>query len=66
VTPGGFVLYETFTVGQITRGFGPTSPEHLLHPGELERAFAGWHIVFSEEQDEPSSMARLVAQKPGA
>jgi len=66
VRPGGFVLYETFTVGQITRGFGPTSPEHLLHPGELERAFADWHVVFSEEQDEPSSMARLVAQKPGA
>jgi len=66
VTPGGFVLYETFTVGQIARGFGPASPEHLLRPGELESAFADWRVLFSEEQDEPSSMARLVAQKPGA
>jgi SAM-dependent methyltransferase len=66
VKPGGFVLYETFTVGQIARGFGPTSPEHLLHPGELESAFADWRVLFSEEQIEPSSMARLVAQKPGA
>jgi SAM-dependent methyltransferase len=66
VKPGGFVLYETFTVGQIARGFGPASPEHLLHPGELERAFADWRVLFSEEQEWPSSMARLVAQKPGA
>jgi SAM-dependent methyltransferase len=66
VTPGGFVLYETFTVGQIARGFGPASPDHLLRPGELERAFADWRVLFSEEQDEPLSMARLVARKPGA
>jgi len=66
VKPGGFVLYETFTVGQMARGFGPTFPEHLLHPGELERAFADWRVLFSEEQEWPSSMARLVAQKPGA
>jgi tellurite methyltransferase len=66
VTPGGFVLYETFTIGQVARGVGPASPEHLLRPGELERAFADWRILFSEEQEKPSSMARLVARKPGA
>jgi SAM-dependent methyltransferase len=66
VTPGGFVLYETFTVGQIARGFGPVSPEHLLHPGELAAAFSGWTILHAEEAEEPAAMARLVARKPGA
>jgi SAM-dependent methyltransferase len=66
VRPGGFVMYETFTVGQIARGFGPSSPDHLLHPGELETAFADWTVLLSEEVAEPAAMARLVARKPGA
>jgi tellurite methyltransferase len=65
VRPGGFVMYETFTTGQIARGFGPSSPDHLLHPGELEAAFAGWTVLHSEEVQEPAAMARLVARKPG-
>jgi len=80
VKPGGFVMYETFTTGQIARGFGPStnsgpsraesrdgpsSPEHLLHPGELAAAFGGWTVLHSEEVHEPASMARLVARKPG-
>jgi SAM-dependent methyltransferase len=65
VRPGGFVLYETFTTGQIARGFGPSSPDHLLHPGELEAAFGGWTVLHSEEVHEPAAMARLVARKPG-
>ena len=66
VRPGGFVMYETFTTGQIARGFGPSSPDHLLHPGELEAAFSGWTVLHSEEVHEPAAMARLVARKPGA
>lgn len=66
VKPGGFVLYETFTVGQIARGFGPASPEHLLQSGELAAAFSDWTILHAEEVDEPAAMARLVARKPGA
>lgn len=66
VRPGGFVMYETFTTGQIARGFGPSSPDHLLHPGELARAFDDWTILHSEEVETPAAMARLVARKPGA
>ena len=66
VRPGGFVMYETFTTGQIARGFGPSSPDHLLHPGELAGAFGDWTVVHSEEVEEPAAMARLVARKPGA
>jgi SAM-dependent methyltransferase len=66
VRPGGFVLYETFTTGQIARGFGPSSPDHLLQPGELEGAFGDWAILHAEEVGQPAAMARLVARKPGA
>ncbi len=65
VRPGGFVVYETFTTAQLARGIGPSSPDHLLEPGELRRAFADWDVIFSEEVDEPAGMARLVARKPG-
>lgn len=64
VRPGGFVVYETFTTAQLTKGVGPGSPDHLLEPGELRRAFATWDVVFSEEVEEPAAMARLVARKP--
>jgi len=65
VRPGGFVMYETFTTGQIARGVGPSSPDHLLHPGELAGAFDDWAILHSEEIEEPAAVARLVARKPG-
>jgi tellurite methyltransferase len=64
VVPGGFVVYETFTVGQLAKGTGPSAPEHLLNPGELVDAFADWRVLFSEEIDEPAAVARLVARKP--
>jgi SAM-dependent methyltransferase len=66
VRPGGFVMYETFTTGQIARGFGPSSVDHLLHPGELAGAFDDWTVLHSEEVDAPAALARLVARKPGA
>jgi len=96
VRPGGFVMYETFTTGQVAPGCGPSalrqaqgrpepcrgtagsgpsramsrggpsSPDHLLHPGELARAFDGWIVLHSEEVESPAAMARLVARKPGA
>ena len=80
VRPGGFVMYETFTAGQVAGGFGPSansgpsrarsrdgpsSPDHLLQPGELEAAFIDWTVLHSEEVDDPAAMARLVARKPG-
>jgi tellurite methyltransferase len=66
VTPGGFVMYETFTIHQVRIGRGPSSPDHLLRPGELAAAFADWDILFSEEAAAPAAMARLVARKPDA
>lgn len=63
VRPGGFVVYETFTTGQLARGIGPSSPDHLLNPGELGQAFDGWEILSVEEVSEPAAIARLAARK---
>ncbi len=38
--PGGFLMMETFLSTQRELGWGPTSDDHLLHPGELARLVA--------------------------
>jgi tellurite methyltransferase len=64
VRPGGYVIYETFTVLQRALGVGPTSPDHLLAPRELRALFAGWDVIFDEEVVTPEAVARIVARKP--
>jgi tellurite methyltransferase len=64
VARGGVVIYETFTVAQRQLGSGPTSPDHLLQPGELRSAFENWDVLSYEEVDAPEAVARLVAQRP--
>ena len=61
---GGCVVYETFTTAQLELGSGPRSPDHLLRPGELRKAFEDWDVMFYEEVDRPEAVARLVAQRP--
>lgn len=62
VAPGGVAIYETFTTAQRALGRPPTSPDHLLEPGELRRQFDGFDVLFYEEIVEPDAMARLVAR----
>ena len=64
VRPGGFVIYETFTVAQLALGTGPRSPDHLLRPGELGRAFDGWQIWHEQEHRHPTAVAQVVARRP--
>ena len=64
LTPGGLLLYETFTEAQRAKGRGPTSPDHLLRPGELREQFPGLEVEFYEETLEPDALARLAARKP--
>ena len=64
VAPDGVVVYETFTVNQCALGAGPTSPDHLLHPGELRERFSVFEILFYEEVLAPEAVARLVARRP--
>jgi len=65
VRPGGVVLYETFTTAQRALGTGPTSPDHLLEPGELRRAFDGFEVLFYEEVTAPVALARIAARRGG-
>ena len=63
LAPGGFLLYETFTVSQRLLGVGPTSPDHLLDAGELATSFGQLQQIFYEEVSNPEAVARLVARK---
>jgi SAM-dependent methyltransferase len=62
--PGGVIVYETFTERQRAHGRGPTSPEHLLVPGELRQRFADLEVVEYKEVLAPDALARLVARRP--
>jgi tellurite methyltransferase len=64
ITPGGLVVYETFTARQREHGTGPTSPDHLLEPGELRERFSGFEVLFDQEVTSPEAVARIVARRP--
>jgi len=65
LTPKGVVIYETFTTDHGPRRRGPTSPAHLLAPGELRDRFAGFDVLIDEEVTEPDACARFCGRKPG-
>lgn len=72
VTPGGLVIYETFTVEQAKIG-RPRNPDFLLRHGELRDCFREWDILhyFEGIERDPASgqrraIAQLVAEKPAA
>jgi len=64
VSAGGVVLYETFTTAQRVHFRGPTSPDHLLRPGELRTAFEHFEVLAYEEVSEPDAVARIAARRP--
>lgn len=68
VAPGGFILYETFTLDQKRLGWGPKRDAFLLESGELPRLFSELVVEVDEEgpsHDEPSAhTARLLASRP--
>jgi tellurite methyltransferase len=63
VVPGGVALYETFTTAQRALGSGPTSPDHLLEPGELLGLFDRFDVLFYEEVAGPEAVARISARR---
>ena len=64
LTPGGFLLYETFAVGAEKFG-SPRNPKYLLQPGELAQMFADLDIIFDriESLSDGRPVQRFVAQK---
>ena len=70
IVPGGFIVYETFTLQQAEFG-RPKNPDFLLALGELKRYFSGWEIkhsfegiTHSETSGQPQAIAQLIAIKP--
>ncbi len=49
VEPGGILMMETFLSTQRELGWGPTSDDHLLHPGELARLVAPLAVLHGRE-----------------
>jgi SAM-dependent methyltransferase len=67
VGPGGWLLYETFALGQERYG-KPRNPDFLLAPGELLEAVRGHLAVIAYEQgirpDPPAVVQRIAARRP--
>ncbi len=70
LAPGGWLLYETFTVHQRDLGYGPENPSFLLQPDELPALFPGLAIEMHWEgltdEPRPAAVARLAARKPAS
>lgn len=47
--PGGRLIIETFTSGQVALPSGPRARAHLLEPGELPRLVAPLHVAAQHE-----------------
>lgn len=62
--PGGILVFETFTLGQLSFDHGPHHPDHLLQPGELRESFPGLVHLFSREWKSEAALASLLARKP--
>ncbi|GAB4440500.1 MAG: class I SAM-dependent methyltransferase [Anaerolineae bacterium] len=65
--PGGFLLYETFTLKQLEKPYhrGSSRAGFYLRPGELRAAFAGFNVLYYDEGDhQDKATAQLLAQKP--
>jgi SAM-dependent methyltransferase len=65
LAPGGLLLYETFTVGQLELGSGPRNRDFLLEPGELRELFPTLEVLrYDEGLHDGAMTAQLVARRP--
>lgn len=68
--PGGWLLYETFTVRQRQWNRGPRNPDYLLEEGELPQLFPQLQVQEFKEipgtPEQPAALASLLAQRPFA
>jgi 2-polyprenyl-3-methyl-5-hydroxy-6-metoxy-1,4-benzoquinol methylase len=69
LSPGGLLIMETFLEAQRDAGWGPTSENHLLRPGELARLVFPLKVVHGREALETvdssrwRAVASIVAQR---
>ena len=65
LSPGGVLIYETFTAGNETVG-KPSNPRFLLHAGELLQVATGLRVIAFEDGYEPAPerfVQRIVAAR---
>jgi protein-L-isoaspartate O-methyltransferase len=62
ISPGGVLIYETFTVGQAQRGH-PRNPAFLLRDGELATLIAPLVIVRAREGDFEGKLISSIAAR---
>jgi tellurite methyltransferase len=60
----GMLVFETYTEAQLDFSGGPRDPVHLLHSGELRKAFPELDVVFYRELRAGQGIASLAARKP--
>ena len=71
VRPGGYFLFQTFSIPHAGRSWGPQSARHLAQPPLVLEAFQHWRIrlfgdldIVHADGDRTESVVRLLAQKP--
>ena len=70
VKPGGYLLCETFLEAQREHGWGPTSDDHLLKPGELLQLVEPFEVILAREaldfvSGRPMAVASILALRLG-
>ncbi|MBI2402961.1 MAG: class I SAM-dependent methyltransferase [Gemmatimonadetes bacterium] len=70
VRPRGYLLCETFLEAQREHGWGPTSDDHLLKPGELLELVEPFEVILAREAldfvgGRPMAVASILAFRPG-
>jgi SAM-dependent methyltransferase len=63
ISPGGLLLYKTYTHLHPKFGRGPTHPMHLLEENELLRAFSGLEVLHYHETVRDRGVAEFVGRK---
>ena len=70
VRPGGYLVCETFLEAQRAHGWGPTSDDHLLKPGELLQLVEPFEVILAREaldfvSGRPMAVASILALRLG-
>jgi len=63
LSPGGLIVFKTYTTDQLRFSDGPRHPLHLLQPGELLDTFRDFRVLYYEETVQDSGVAQLIARK---
>ena len=70
ISPGGHILFQTYSKAHKKFKRGPSNDAFLVHPHELENEFRDWELLYFEEteytyeQNKSESVIQMLARKP--